>query len=84
MIAELKPNLANEERDLILAEIERLKAKYHLMNLDSNTYCKMPPINGLDDFGGVTFFFFALEDKKDYFARLEHYGVRDGSKHVAV
>ena len=73
VVAELRPDLTELERETAVHRIKDLQQRLRIMNLDAITYCKEPPICGLDDFGAVGVFFAALDDMKDCFSRLEYY-----------
>jgi hypothetical protein len=84
VIAELRHDLSNEERETALKIIKDLQNRLKIVNIDSITYCKKQPIKGYDDFGAVAFFFAALKDINFYFSRLEHYDLTEEKKRIAV
>jgi len=84
VIAELRPDLPENERKKAINAIQDLQKKLRIVNVDTVTYCKEQPIKGYDDFGAVAFFFSALKDMKDCFSHLEYYDLWEDRKRVAV
>lgn len=84
VVAELRPDLPEKERNSVLNTIEDLQKRLKIVNIDTVTYCKEQPIKGHDDFGAVAFFYSALNDMKDCFTRLEYYDLWEGRKRVAI
>ena len=84
VVAELRPDLPEDERRSTVRTIKDLQKKLHIVSIDDRTYCKAQPISGHDDFGAVAFFFSALKDMKGCFSRLEYYDLWEDRKRVAV
>lgn len=84
VVAELRPDLPENERIYAVNKIRDLKNRLNIVNIDNVTYCKAQPINGYDDFGAVAFFFSALKDMKKCFSRLEYYDLWGDRKRAAV
>ena len=84
VVAELRNDLTEVQRESIIKEINELQDKFKIIKSDDCTYCKSGKIKEHDDFGAVSFFFFALEDIKEYFKRLEYYDLWEGDKRIAV
>lgn len=84
VVAELRSDLPESERENAVSAIQGLQKKLRIINVDTVTYCKEQPIKGYDDFGAVAFFFSALKDMKNCFSRLEYYDLWEDRKRVAV
>lgn len=84
VVAELRPDLSESERDNAINAIKDLQKRLRIVNVDTVTYCKEQPIIGYDDFGAVAFFFSALKDMKGCFSHLEYYDLWEDRKRVAV
>ncbi len=85
VIAELRDDLSEEERAFAEDKIKSYQNQFKIVNTDGSTYLKRQPITGNnDDYGAVIFFYFALEDMKNYFERLAWYDIRGGRERVAV
>lgn len=73
VVAELRSDLTDEERDFAVKKVEDYKRRLKIVNSD-NVYRNEQPVKGrYDDFGSVTFFYVALEDMKEYFSHLEYH-----------
>jgi hypothetical protein len=84
VIAELKPDLSDDDRLFINEKIDVLKSKMHIINVDNNTFCMEQPKREYEDFAPVGFFFVELEEFKNYFSKLEYYNLWRGEVEVAV
>lgn len=84
VVAELREDLSEEERERALTEIEERQRKFKIVKIDGNTFCKAGAITGESDFGSVSFFFFSLEEIKAFFSKLEFYDIGEGEKRIAV
>lgn len=84
VIAELRGDLSDSERQFIGEKIESLKQKMDIVKVGSDTYCKAQPIVNYNDFGPVGFFFVELGEFKEYFSKLEYYNMWRGEVDVAV
>jgi len=84
VVAELRSDLTNVQRETALKKIEELQNKFEIIKIDNETYCKAGQIKEHDDFGAVTFFFCKLKRMKEYFSKLEYHDLWEGDKHVAI
>lgn len=84
VVAELKPDLSDNERQFISKRIDALKQKMDIVNIGNNTFCKAQPITEYNDFAPVGFFFVELEEFGTYFSKLEYYNLWKGEVDVAV
>ncbi len=84
VVAELRSDLSENERNNAVETIRELQKKLRIVNVDTVTYCKAQPIKGYDDFGAVAFFFSALKDMQDCFSHLEYYDLWEDRKRVVV
>lgn len=84
VVAKLRDDLNQIDRKKALDYINEWQGKFQIMKIDDETYCKSGKINGHDDFGAVSFFFCVLEDKKEYFSKLEYYDLWEGENCIAV
>ncbi len=85
VIYKLRNDLTEEEENEIINYINIWKEKFSIIQLDKNTYGK----NGYnlqsgDEFGSVAFFYFELEEKKEYFEKLEYYDYIDEEYERAI
>lgn len=80
VIIELKNTLTDSQRENVLAIICEGQEKFNLKKLDEITYCKDGNFKGHDDFGGVIFFYFQMEEKiTEYCSRLEYHDNTNGT-----
>lgn len=84
VVAELKSDLTDVQRENALKQIEAWQRKFQILKIDHETYCKAGLIKEHDDFGAVTFFFCKLKRMKECFSKLEYYDLWEGDKRVAV
>lgn len=84
VVAELREDLSEEERERALKLIEKWQKKFEVAKIDDTTYCKAGTVTGLDDFGPVTFFYSMMKRFKQYFSKLEYYDFDTEEKFVAV
>ncbi len=84
VIAELRNDLAESDRNFILNEIDKRKEQYEIKNIEPHIYCKDTNIEQYNDVGYVAFFFFTLKDHKEFFSKLEYYDLWDNESEIAV
>ncbi len=84
VIAELRNDLTEEQRENAIEKIKRVETAFKIANINKNTYCKDTPEETYSDCGAVLFFYFTLRDMKEYFSKLEYYDLWDGESSIAV
>lgn len=84
VIAQLRDDLTLEEQERIAFVIENLSNKLKIIRMGDFEYRKAPPIYQNNDFGAVCIFYCELEDRKEYFSRLEYFDFAHGEHEVAV
>lgn len=84
VVAELRNDLTDIQRDIVLKKIKELQTKFEIAQIDDKTYCKAGVIEGHNDFGAVSFFFFSLKDIKEFFYKLEYHDLWEGNTKIAV
>lgn len=85
VILELKDNLEEQKKEEAIAYIEKWKNKFSIEQLDDETFCRKGNNEHYgDDFGDVTFFFYQMEDVKEYFKKLELIKIQSEERYVAV
>ncbi len=84
VVAELRSDLTDAQREKAIKEIEILQNKFNIIKINDNTYCKAGEIKEHNDFGAVAFFFSKLKRMKEYFSKLEYHDLWEGDKRIAV
>lgn len=84
VIAKIKNDLPEEDREFIIGKMNELMEKTGVENIGDDTFCKKPPVAEHNDFAPVCFFSIELEKYKAYFSKLEYYDIAEGERDIAV
>ncbi|MGP1570002.1 MAG: hypothetical protein ACTTH0_03690 [Eubacteriales bacterium] len=84
VVFELKDDLTSEERELAEAQIKKCMNRHDIVQIREKTYANRYGKKDSDDFGKTAFFYFDLEDIKQYFKKLELFDFWTGGHEVAV
>lgn len=82
IIAKLRKDLSNKEKEKILKEIKRLKNILGVYQVNDSMYIRIRQND--EDLGAACLFYLELKDEKQYFSKLEYYDYIDGETEIAV
>ena len=82
IIAKLRKDLSNKEKEKILKEIKRLKNILGVYQVNDSMYIRIRKNNR--DLGAACLFYLELKDEKQYFSKLEYYDYIYGETEIAV
>lgn len=70
VVAQLRDDLTQEEREKAVHRIDFLKQKLRLIQLDTGEFVKGSPNEVYEDLGSVYLFYCGLADNKHWFSKL--------------
>ncbi len=84
VILELKDNLSDFSRKIILDKIQECKKNFNVIQVNENTYCLDSDKVNLNQNSNLKFFYVVLEDYKADFKKLEYYNEQENVLDIAI